>query len=487
MRLLLAYNQASTGAGQRFNSAHRSCLTPPLQTHAPNDQHCLYLTALHHSSCRTSIAALQRHRICRVHQKATAIDIQGEAWRYCQQCAKLQLLECFDGDKRSCRESLGQQKARRQQSQQRQHSQQQDADLHGPSGAAAAPEAPYHAAPAAQQAEPPIKRQRVATLPSLPSQFQQQPMQAEAVGQDHAASLNILQQLLGAQQQQAGQQLYRQASSGQSTMPGVQHLQAQLPLRQSPQAAGLQASPRDLQLQQLAARSGSGVLHQPVAQRPLLQAQAQAQQQQQQQYQQPEQQVPAQVQGQQPSASEVMEAFHHRVSRLEGQVQALIHLLLGSPLPSPAVPPPQLSPAVRPSPGRTVPQQAQQAQQQQEAAPHAAEGDDLLGGMLSTLQFAAAQRAQQQQQHAAQQQQAQQQAQQQLVQRYGAVRQLLAQQAREVPQLSAADAGEGTVAQLLRSILRSQSGGEQVSLEKAATSNNCWACRPEFDVPLCLE
>lgn len=27
----------------------------------------------------------QRHRICRVHQKATAIDFEGQQWRFCQQ------------------------------------------------------------------------------------------------------------------------------------------------------------------------------------------------------------------------------------------------------------------------------------------------------------------------------------------------------------------------------------------------------------------
>ena len=133
-----------------------------------------------HPCC--SLCTLQRHRICRLHQKAATIDIEGEPWRFCQQvstrcglsscrmplrlppfasvvpvpalthpclparlpacfpacaqCAKLQPMPAFESDKRSCQESLQHQKERRQrqQAQLAQRSQQQQPQQQGESG-----------------------------------------------------------------------------------------------------------------------------------------------------------------------------------------------------------------------------------------------------------------------------------------------------------------------------------------------------------------
>ncbi|KAI7835892.1 hypothetical protein COHA_010236 [Chlorella ohadii] len=56
----------------------------------------------------------RRVRICEEHGKAHSItDAQGRVMRFCQQCSKLQPLELFMGDRRSCAASLDKRRARR--------------------------------------------------------------------------------------------------------------------------------------------------------------------------------------------------------------------------------------------------------------------------------------------------------------------------------------------------------------------------------------
>ncbi|KAL4457261.1 hypothetical protein ABPG75_012126 [Micractinium tetrahymenae] len=56
----------------------------------------------------------QRQHICEEHFRALAIsDASGRLSRFCQQCTKLEALECFDGERRSCRASLERRNLRR--------------------------------------------------------------------------------------------------------------------------------------------------------------------------------------------------------------------------------------------------------------------------------------------------------------------------------------------------------------------------------------
>uniref|UniRef100_A0A7S0RS61 SBP-type domain-containing protein n=1 Tax=Pyramimonas obovata TaxID=1411642 RepID=A0A7S0RS61_9CHLO len=48
----------------------------------------------------------QRHRVCLFHAKADVVHVESTAYRFCQQCAKLHELDCFDGQKKSCRKML---------------------------------------------------------------------------------------------------------------------------------------------------------------------------------------------------------------------------------------------------------------------------------------------------------------------------------------------------------------------------------------------
>lgn len=48
----------------------------------------------------------QRHRVCLFHAKADVVHVDKTAYRFCQQCAKLHELDCFDGQKKSCRKML---------------------------------------------------------------------------------------------------------------------------------------------------------------------------------------------------------------------------------------------------------------------------------------------------------------------------------------------------------------------------------------------
>ncbi|PRW61318.1 squamosa promoter binding [Chlorella sorokiniana] len=68
--------------------------------------------------CNTNLVGLaqfyRRVRICETHGKAHSItDASGHAMRFCQQCSKLQPLELFSGDRRSCATSLDKRRARR--------------------------------------------------------------------------------------------------------------------------------------------------------------------------------------------------------------------------------------------------------------------------------------------------------------------------------------------------------------------------------------
>ncbi|EFN57881.1 hypothetical protein CHLNCDRAFT_57007 [Chlorella variabilis] len=55
----------------------------------------------------------RRYRACPQHVHADQIELEGRPHRFCQQCGRFHRLECFDGDKRSCREQLAQHAARR--------------------------------------------------------------------------------------------------------------------------------------------------------------------------------------------------------------------------------------------------------------------------------------------------------------------------------------------------------------------------------------
>ena len=48
----------------------------------------------------------KRYRICDFHVKSEFVKWEGKIHRFCQQCSRMQLLNEFDGQKRSCRESL---------------------------------------------------------------------------------------------------------------------------------------------------------------------------------------------------------------------------------------------------------------------------------------------------------------------------------------------------------------------------------------------
>uniref|UniRef100_A0A061R198 Copper responsive regulator 1 n=1 Tax=Tetraselmis sp. GSL018 TaxID=582737 RepID=A0A061R198_9CHLO len=60
--------------------------------------------------CTANLLALkeynQRFKICKEHQQAESVERDGGLERFCQQCARFHDLSCFDGLKRSCRNSL---------------------------------------------------------------------------------------------------------------------------------------------------------------------------------------------------------------------------------------------------------------------------------------------------------------------------------------------------------------------------------------------
>ncbi|CAL1411652.1 unnamed protein product [Linum trigynum] len=60
--------------------------------------------------CEADIGELKgyhrRHRVCLRCANATAVELEGETMRYCQQCGKFHLLSDFDEGKRSCRRKL---------------------------------------------------------------------------------------------------------------------------------------------------------------------------------------------------------------------------------------------------------------------------------------------------------------------------------------------------------------------------------------------
>ncbi|CAL1397076.1 unnamed protein product [Linum trigynum] len=60
--------------------------------------------------CEADIGELKgyhrRHRVCLRCANATAVELEGETKRYCQQCGKFHLLSDFDEGKRSCRRKL---------------------------------------------------------------------------------------------------------------------------------------------------------------------------------------------------------------------------------------------------------------------------------------------------------------------------------------------------------------------------------------------
>ena len=55
----------------------------------------------------------KRYKICPEHQIRNVIQVGDLKMRFCQQCAKLQLVDEFDGAKRSCREKLRRHRIRR--------------------------------------------------------------------------------------------------------------------------------------------------------------------------------------------------------------------------------------------------------------------------------------------------------------------------------------------------------------------------------------
>jgi hypothetical protein len=68
--------------------------------------------------CGLDLSALkmyyQRCKICENHHRAVAIAINNRPSRFCQQCAALQPVSAFDGERRSCRAALERHNARRQ-------------------------------------------------------------------------------------------------------------------------------------------------------------------------------------------------------------------------------------------------------------------------------------------------------------------------------------------------------------------------------------
>eukprot|EP00951_Prasinocladus_malaysianus_P023600 scaffold201280_cov38-Prasinocladus_malaysianus.AAC.1 len=48
----------------------------------------------------------RRYRICDDHRKMLSVDMNGSQLRFCQQCARLQPVDKFKGDRKSCQTSL---------------------------------------------------------------------------------------------------------------------------------------------------------------------------------------------------------------------------------------------------------------------------------------------------------------------------------------------------------------------------------------------
>lgn len=201
----------------------------------------------------------QQRGLCTQHMKADAIhkkDQEGQLWRFCQQCGKLEKLEAFDGHKRSCRVQL----ARRRAASFRQTSTAQGALSRTDSTAASASAGlrPLHAGVR--------KTSSLSSLEGLVLRAQQQRQQAEQQAavftrllciREQLSDLNAHLQLTGQQhqQQQAMQQLQSLQQHYQELLQETQQVlmppstsafgpsAMQEPFRMSPQALAAAAGP----------------------------------------------------------------------------------------------------------------------------------------------------------------------------------------------------------------------------------------------------
>ncbi|KAF6262143.1 hypothetical protein COO60DRAFT_675428 [Scenedesmus sp. NREL 46B-D3] len=75
----------------------------------PTPRHCKVQGCTADLSGTGSSKYCLKKRLCPKHLRADSLKVDGQGdslFRFCQQCGKLELLTCFEGDKRSCRVSL---------------------------------------------------------------------------------------------------------------------------------------------------------------------------------------------------------------------------------------------------------------------------------------------------------------------------------------------------------------------------------------------
>ncbi|KAL4422680.1 hypothetical protein ABPG75_008877 [Micractinium tetrahymenae] len=67
------------------------------------------------AGCRLELAPgySAKYRICPVHYKMSSLEVDGKEQRFCQQCGRFHEVQAFEGERRSCKESLARHKQRR--------------------------------------------------------------------------------------------------------------------------------------------------------------------------------------------------------------------------------------------------------------------------------------------------------------------------------------------------------------------------------------
>lgn len=95
------------GSAAAAGSAEKNCKA---QQHAPAPAR----------GCRVAGCNLElspgysaKYRICLVHYKTSSLEVDGKEQRFCQQCGRFHEVQAFEGERRSCKESLARHKQRR--------------------------------------------------------------------------------------------------------------------------------------------------------------------------------------------------------------------------------------------------------------------------------------------------------------------------------------------------------------------------------------
>uniref|UniRef100_A0A383W517 SBP-type domain-containing protein n=1 Tax=Tetradesmus obliquus TaxID=3088 RepID=A0A383W517_TETOB len=138
---------------------------------------CVDLSALGKPYCL-------KRRVCPEHLKAAAVQCKGagaQMWRFCQQCGRMEPLQCFEGANRSCRQGLARRRAKNASKQQA--AGQKSATRCG--CAQLAPAAAQHTLPHLQQQQQ--QREQMMTPISLAFAWQPQAGWAPAEAAAHCA------------------------------------------------------------------------------------------------------------------------------------------------------------------------------------------------------------------------------------------------------------------------------------------------------------